>query len=61
MGMVGQLIERPSLLKTDLIPDVVKSICPKTSEEKRAVQEFANRHHKRGTGSRIRIVRGSAY
>ncbi|CAG8647551.1 4895_t:CDS:10, partial [Funneliformis caledonium] len=39
MGMVGQLIERPSVLKTMPIPPEVSALCPKTPAQKNAARK----------------------
>ncbi|CAB4376662.1 unnamed protein product [Rhizophagus irregularis] len=74
MGMVGQLIERPSELKGDPIPPQVKSICPLYNDDdnnnntakKRSLEVYKNYYkrsdvpnHSRHVG--YKFMRGSAY
>ncbi|CAI2167496.1 10572_t:CDS:10 [Funneliformis geosporum] len=47
MGMVGQLIERPSVLKTMEIPPDVTALCPKTTKQKNAARKRYERFYKR--------------
>jgi hypothetical protein len=70
MGMVGQLIERPSELKGDPIPPQVKGICPpdpddddkdnKTAKRRSVVYED-KRKRSNHFGHKYKFIRGSAY
>ena len=59
--MVGQLIERPSLLKAGQIPAQVKSICPKTASQKRDVRKYLKYYKRNGGKVGFSMSRGSAY